>query len=236
MNKILQKIIDNSYLKAIFYFVLSLVFVLSAVFLSNKITGNDKGNGSDKLTNRSIVTCPSDFISYQELSKDPQNIVSLISERTPMYAENGQFHSKIVVTKIETEKSKVACGYLFVKAGTKTYGPIQKWENLYINPNGFGGHINSINNIGLGDSSDSSEYLFPLSKMSYWPTRDKRTNNDLLSADWGVLLNVSPTIDFEIGLNTNDKTGFIDQFSIAYKCWNPETGEENHDCKIEVVK
>lgn len=235
MEKILQKIINNSFLKAIFYFVLSLVFVLSAVFLSNRITG-EKDDSTDNPSNRSIVSCPSDFISYQELSKDPQNIVSLINERTPMYAENGQFHSKIIVTKIETEKSKVACGYLFVKAGTTTYGPIQKWENLYINPNGFGGHINPINNIGLGDNASFSEYLFPLSKMSYWPTRDKRTSNDLLSADWGVLLNVSPTIGFEIGLNTNDKTGFIDEFSIAYKCWNPETGEENHECKIEIVK
>ena len=52
----------------------------------------------------------------------------------------------------------------------------------------------------------------------------------------GVLLNVSQSIGFEIGLNTNDKTGFIDKFSIAYKCWNPTTGEENQDCRIEVVK
>lgn len=217
--------------------LLMMGFGILVVFGVSMALGNFRKSPEDKKdNNRQIVSCPSDFISYQELSKDPQNIVSLINERTPMYAENGQFHSKIVVTKIETEKSKVACGYLFVKAGTTTYGPIQKWENLYINPNGFGGHINPINNIGLGDSENFSEYLFPLSKMSYWPTRDKRTSNDLLSADWGVLLNVSPSIGFEIGLNTNDKTGFIDEFSIAYKCWNPETGEENHDCKIEVVK
>jgi len=153
-----------------------------------------------------------------------------------MYAENGEFKSKVVITKVETEKSKVACGYLFVRAGTKTYGSIQKWENLYINPNGFGGHINAENNIGIGDSDKYSEYLFTLSKMDYWKSRDDRRTNSLQTADWGVLLNVSKTIGFEIGLNTEDKTGFISKFSIAYKCWNPETGEENNDCKIEVLE
>ena len=80
---------------------------------------------------------------------------------------------------------------MFVQAGTDTNGPLQSWENLYINPNEFGGHIDSSNNIGLGDSATFSEYLFPLSKMNYWKTRVERAKGNLLSADWGVLMNVS---------------------------------------------
>lgn len=31
-----------------------------------------------------------------------------------------------------------------------------------------------------------------------------------------------------------DKTGFIDEVIIAYKCWNPKTGEENNDCELKI--
>lgn len=185
-------------------------------------------------TPRMVISCPPDFLSYQALIQNPKNVVNLISTKTPMYVENGEFHSKIVVAKNETDKSKVACGYLFVQAGTENKGAIQSWENLYINPNGFGGHINSESNIGAGDSEFNSEYLFPLSKIKYWKNRVERAANNLSVADWGVLLNVSPKIEFEIGLNTEDRTGFISKFSIAYKCWNPETGVENNECSIVV--
>jgi len=221
--------------KALQYFAAALVFVLSAVYLSTWITGDRKPTISPP-DNRLVISCPPDFLSYQKLVENQKSIVDLIKTKTPMYAENGEFHSKIVITKIETSKSKVACGYLSIRAGTDTNGPLQSWENLYINPNEFGGHINDDNNIGSGDSSKYSEYLFTLSKLNYWKTRNDRVNGNLLTADWGVLLNVSQTIGFEIGLNTNDKTGFIDKFSIAYKCWNPETGEENTDCSIQVVQ
>ena len=221
--------------KALQYFGEALIFVLLAVYLSSLITGDQRPIPLQPV-DRQVVSCSPDFLSYQKLIENPKSVVDLISIKTPMYAENEEFHSKIIITKIETEKSKVACGYLFVRAGTDTNGHLQGWENLSINPNGFGGHINSENNIGSGDSSNYSEYLFPLSKISYWKTRNDRVKGNLLSADWGVLLNVSKTISFEIGLNTNDKTGFIDKFSIAYKCWNPFTGEENQDCSIEVLE
>lgn len=223
---------NNPFLKALFYFVLALAFVLSAVFLSARITGENQGT----ITPREIVECLPNFNSYKLLAENPKSIVNLIDKKTSMYAENEEFKSKIVITKIETEKSKVACGYLFVRAGTETNGSLQSWENLYINPNSFGGHIDPETNIGAGDSSGYSEYLFPLSKIKYWKTRNDRVNGNLLTADWGVLLNVSEIISFEIGLNTNDKTGFIDQFSIAYKCWDPTTGKENTECSIKVVE
>lgn len=220
----------KEFFKALGYFAAALIFVLSAVFLSSKI---NPGKSENKKTDRTFVVCPENFNSYSELIKNPENVAVLIGKKTTMYAENGQFNSKFIITKIETESSKVACGYLFVSAGTESNGALQNWENLYVNPNNFGGHINSSNNIGPGDGS-TSQYLFPLSKMNYWKTRADRAQNNLLSADWGVLLNVSEKITFEIGLNTNDKTGFIDKFLIAYKCWNPETGEENNECEIVV--
>jgi len=186
---------------------------------------------------RIAVSCSPDFLSYQELSKNPTHVVSLISDRKLMHAANGKFiNSEIIITKNETKESRVACGYLFVRAGTDTYGSLQSWENLYINPNEFGGHIKSENHIGGGDNVDYSEYLFPLSDMEYWKTRNARSQGILSRADWSVLLNVSDTVIFIIAMNTENPTAFIDELSIAYKCWNPATGEENDKCSLIVTK
>ena len=208
------------------------------MYLSSLISG-DKRVGPQPTpispTPRPVVSCSPNFLSYQKLIEDTSRVVKLINERKIMFAKNGGFiNSQIVITKNETQESRVACGYLFVRAGTVTNGSLQSWENVYINPDNFGGHINSEDHFGLGDSSHYSEYLFSLSKIKYWKNRAERAKGNLSSADWAALLNVSDRVTFIIALNTQDTTGFIDTLSIAYKCWNPETGEENSKCSLKV--
>ena len=122
-----------------------------------------------------------------------------------------------------------------VRAGTELYGSLQSWENVHINPNNFGGHINPENQIGVGDSREFSEYIFPLSEIQYWKTRADRWRGSLSTADWAALLNVTEEVVFEIAMNTEERSGFIDEISIAYKCWNPKTGEENSECELKVL-
>lgn len=209
-----------NFLKAIGFFFAALVFVLSAVFLSKWITGDTQNN---------IVSCPPDRLSYSTVSQS----VKLIGKRTAMFAENGKFiNPQVIIAKSETNDSRVACGYLFVRAGTKNNGALQSWENVYINPDTFGGHIVSKSAISVNDGEQYSEYLFSLDKIQYWPTSARKA---ILNADWAALLNVSNEVEFNIALNTNDKTGFIDEILIAYKCWNPITGEENTGCKLRVT-
>ncbi len=225
----------NSFWKASQYFFAALIFVVTAVYLSNWVTSRNTPNSEPKPGERTEVVCSADFLSYKTLSEREGHVVTLIDSRKNMFAESGEFvNSQIVITKNETEESKVACGYLFVKSGTTSYGPLRTWENLYINPNEFGGHINSENQFGPGDSRNYSEYVFALNSMEYWRNRSERIKGNLLKADWAALLNVQNTVSFDIALNTEDKTGFIDQLAIAYKCWNPKTGEENDGCKINI--
>jgi hypothetical protein len=215
---------------AVIYLLFGLVFVVGGAWISSKLTKDDSVTPI-----RPLVSCPSDFLAYSALSEDAEHVVKLISQRKQMFAENGEFiNSEIVITKNETKTSKVACGYLFVRSGTQNNGSLQNWENLYINPNDFGGHIDSKNQFGIGDGADYSEYLFSLKDMEYWKTRKERAEDNLSRADWAALLNVSERVSFDIALNTEDKTAFIDELSIAYKCWNPETGEENSDCKLKI--
>lgn len=220
-----------NFLKAIGFFLVALLFVLSAVFLSKWITTEDTPQGVEVAVpvTRQIVSCPQDRLSYSVVDKS----IGLISKKTVMFASNGEFiNPQIVVTKSETEDSKVACGYVFVRAGTETNGALQSWEDIYINPNTFGGHIVSQNAISVNDGENFSEYIFSLDRIPYWPTTARKV---VLSADWASLLNVSNQVKFDIALNTNDRTGFIDELKIAYKCWNPKTGEENTGCKLEIL-
>src|SRR3990167_9098802 len=141
--------------KALGDVVAALLFVVVASWLSGKI--KPENNPPVVLPVKPAVSCPIDFLSFTTIGQK----VNLIDKRMAMFANNGQFiNPQIVVAKSETDNSKVACGYLFVRAGTQTNGALQSWEDVYINPNMFGGHIISQNAIVINDGSEYSEYLF----------------------------------------------------------------------------
>lgn len=220
--------------KEIIKALLMMGFGIFVIFGVSIALGNFKDKKENDKSQRLIVSCLPDNLSYQSLKQNTNQILKLVSTHTYMFAKQGQFvNSEIVVTKSETNTSKVACGYLFVRAGSDKYGALQQYENVYINPNTFGGHINPKSAIVQNDGEKYSEYIYSLNKIEYWKDRNHKT---ILSADWSYLFNVSSEVKFELGLNTENKTGFIDEISIAYKCWNPQTGEENNDCRLEIKK
>ena len=220
--------------KTLIIFVVAFtIIIFVAKTIDSLFVEKDAGNQAGTSLTRPAVTCGPDFASYSELTQQSGHVVKLIGERKNMYAAGGKFvNSEVVLAKSETATSKVACGYLFVRAGTTNDGALQKWQNLYINPNGFGGHINPESAVSVNDGEGYSEYLYALNKIQYWPNHSRQ---EIRTADWAALLNVSETVPFDIAFNGEDKTGFIDEVSIAYKCWNPVTGEENSDCRLEVT-
>jgi hypothetical protein len=181
----------------------------------------------------SVITCPEDLDSYKAV-EDKGQIVHFFSEPQKSYAVNGSFDNangfKTVVTKVDTSKSKVACGYIYIKAHT-TNGGLAQYEDLYINPDNFGGHLDKSTNFGPGDGNNFSEYYFSLSDIKYWERKDRR---EVLEADWASLFNVSSKVTFKVALNTQDIGGTIDDIAIAYKCKDPKTGLENTGCKLTV--
>ncbi len=226
----------GSFIKSVIYFVVAFVFVLGVVWAVAKIRPAPQVNvpiPTPIVIVKPMVTCPADALSYSASIKDGGKVVKLISDRKNMYAARGEFiNRQIVITKNETTESKVACGYLFVRAGTGDSGPLRSWEDVVINPNEFGGHIDPKNQFGSGDGRLFSEYLFSLSDIQYWKTHARSTVSHV---DWAALFNVQDSVKFQIALNTEDRTGFIDELSIAYKCWNPATGEENAGCKLDIT-
>lgn len=185
---------------------------------------------------KKIVECPLDVKSY-ESTKANKNLVLL--ENKSSYGVNGSFtgHDYNVLVKRTGLQSKVACGYLFYKisVGDK---PIELTsEGLYMNlANGkqFGGHIlpDEKNAISISEINNKTEVLIPLNSINY----DGTSRVNIKQADWVSLLNVSDQINFNIALNTIRSSGHIDSVEIAYKCWNPQTGDETEDCNLEVSK
>lgn len=222
-------------IKAIIQIVSILIIGLASMWFASLFT---KETSSEE-TIREIVmevvlkkpSCPDTFDEFSKLRESGQ-IVTLAQDLNS-YGENGRFvNPKITVVKSSGSGSQVACGYLYVKAHGEDNRPLQiKWEHPYIKPGQFGGHLETETSIIPLQDGKAGELLFNLAKINY-----KIANVDVAirKADWAALLNVSDRIEFEIALNTVDKAAVLDEVSIAYQCWSPETGQITHDCRLSV--
>ena len=171
-------------------------------------------------------TCPDTSESFAGLPK------VILASNLNSYGDKGLFvNKKVLVVKSIGSGSQVACGYLYVKAHAGNR-PLQlKWEHPYIKSSQFGGHIITDNAILNREVEKKTEFLFNLSKINY---RVENNSLEVRKADWVALLNVSDRVELEIALNTADKTGVLDEVSIAYQCWSPETGQPTTDCQLTV--
>jgi len=182
-----------------------------------------------------VVSCPLDTDSYQE-TKAKKNIAVLNDKSS--YGVNGSFtgHDYNVVLKRTGLQSQIACGYLFFKVSVGDKPIELASEGLYMilsDSRQFGGHIMAGAEYVINTSvvNNKTEILIPLGVVSH----DGTTRTNIKKSDWVSLLNVGDQISFNLALNTVRTLGRIDSVEIAYKCWNPQTGQENSDCGLEVV-
>lgn len=217
--------------------MVSLVLIVTS-FIQESSSEKDKEDFKEEIVKEIVKevilkkpSCPDTTDAFYKLKNSGQ-IVTL-AENLNSYGENGYFvNKKFTVVKSTGSGSQIACGYLYVKAHTRENKPLQfKWEHPYIKPGQFGGHIETGNSIIPSTNNEGTELLFNLSKINY---RIKNNDSETRKADWAALLNVSDETQFDIALNTIDKTGILDEVSIAYQCWSPETGEITRDCKLMV--
>lgn len=202
--------------------------------LSEKNTEKVKGEIASEVVKEIVLqkpSCPSTTESFYAL-RDSGQIVTLARDLNT-YGKNSVFiNPKITIVRSTGVGSQIACGYLYVKAYGANKRPLQtQWEHPFVKPGQFGGHLETKNSIIPAKSGKSSEFLYGLSKMEYKTTN---SSSEISLADWSALLNVSNRIQFEIALNTIDESGNIEEVSIVYQCWSPETGKITHDCRLSV--
>jgi len=178
---------------------------------------------------RKKPSCPNTSDYFNELKSAGQIVV--LAKDFKSYGANGLFTNiKRTIVKSSGSGSQIACGYLFIKSQTGKRPLQQEWEHPYVKPGQFGGHLILDNAIVNADKDEATELLFNLSNIVY----TEQLSSEIRKADWAALLNVSDRTDFDIALSTTDPGGVINEVSIAYQCWSPETGQITQDCRLSV--
>jgi len=178
----------------------------------------------------SIPECSLGFDSYKSLIDNNQSL--LVLKDVYSYALGGRFIKSHSVTVNRT--GEIACGFLYIRAKTSIGALDESYDSVYVNPHDFGGHLIRSRSIPIpNQDSDITEILLPLDSIPYLSSLPYNPNvEDYSIADWVKLLNVTNKVKFNIALSVEDRGGIIEEMRIAYKCWNPETGKETHDCQL----
>lgn len=179
--------------------------------------------------------CERTVEEYRTLVSNGQSI-TLLSNAISYAGQGERFVKSYDINLIRSGEGEVACGYLYAKVSKANQSIDEKFDSIYVNPQGLGGHLLRSRSIQIDDPADNfTEVLFPLASIPYLPNipyRPEAQNFEI--ANWSKLLNVSQKTAFEVGLSTLSPSGVINELTIAYKCWNPETGEETMGCQLSV--
>lgn len=174
-------------------------------------------------------TCSLNFSDYEKLL--PDQSVNLVHNLNS-YAIKGQFYNSRSIDLIRSGDDEIACGYLYIKAKVDGRALDDKYESIYINPQGLGGHI--LRSLGVRkDNPNETIVLLPLDAVAYLPNLPYNPDaKDYKITNWIKLLNASQSTNFAIGFSTTDAKGEIEEITLTYKCWNPTTGEETKNCRV----
>lgn len=209
-------------------FLMVVFFVGVIVFWKLVVIPNKEAGRPTVLT---IPTCEKTEAEYKELVEKGQSVI--LTKDQWSYAVSGRFVGEKTV--IARRGGEIACGYLFVQAQKGKFPLDNRYDSIYINPQGLGGHILRSRSIDLGAEATTTKVLLSLDSVSYLPKVPYNPESQNFEvADWVKLLNAASKIEFNIGLSTLNQGGMINEVIIAYKCWNPTTGDETTDCQLSV--
>lgn len=177
--------------------------------------------------------CENTVDEFQSLKQKGQSLQLTTGQLT--HGENGRFVGLKSVTVSITGKDEISCGYIYVKASKGGKSLEDKYDSVYIDPQDFGGHLLRTKGILNTNAQNFTEFLLPLSAVSFLPNLPYDPNaQNFRIANWATMLNVNSHVYFDIALSTVSKGGLIEDVTIAYKCWDPQTGDESNDCQLSI--
>lgn len=177
--------------------------------------------------------CSGSFEEYWELSEEGQSITLVKNAKS--YARFGRF--VIAYPEIEIKRTGIiACGYLYIRASKDGLLLDEKYDSIYINPHDRGGHLARRRSLELPVLNTATQVLFSLDFIPHQRTApyDPETEDNLI-ADWVRLLNSGEVTKFYVALSVENSSALIEEITIAYKCWNPDTGKETQDCVLQAI-
>lgn len=237
---------NRKYAIAGFQLILILALGFLIVWLTSLFTNKVNPEQNIKFVVLPKPTCPETYSGYSGLIGKGQVVYVVKNLRT--HVAGGQFvNQKTINVSRSGSGSEVACGYLYIDVSVGNKPLLQPYESIYIDPDDFGGHIDTGNAISARNENGGSQFLFDLTKMAYTEGAkltysqgsavsfsQAKSSQFIRTADWAALFNVSNIVNFRIALSTTNTRGTIREIAIAYKCWNPQSGQETNDCKLSV--
>lgn len=225
----------KSYQKIAIQVLVILIIGVGFVWLSSSLDRQKPQEEIVKEVVKEIIlkkpACPNTSDYFAELKSAGQSV--MLAKNLNSYGTDGHFTNiKTTIVKSAGSGSQIACGYLYIKAHVAGRALQEKYEHPYVKPDEFGGHLIMDQAILNKVEAGTTELLFNLSSINY----TEKLSSEIRKADWAALLNVSDRTSFDVALSTINKDGIIDEASIAYQCWNPETGQITHDCRLTVVE
>jgi len=180
--------------------------------------------------------CGDNFDDYKKLVDKGQFLT--LAKNKNAYALKGQFINDFNVNVNRSGDGQIACGYLYVEARINGKELDKQYDSIYINPAGFGGHILRSKSFQVESAEvNKTKVLLLLNSISYLPTIPYNPSaQNYKIANWVNLLNTGDKVNFEIGLSSLDPRGYIDEITIAYKCWDSNTGKETQNCQLSLDK
>lgn len=173
--------------------------------------------------------CLGGFEEYQVLLKNGQSL--RLADNVVSYASGGEFIGGDDITV--RRNGEIACGYLYVRV-SKSKTPLnEEFDSIYIAPQGLGGHLLRSRSLSVPEVAHATAVLFPLSSVPYLPNAPYKPDAQSFAiTDWVKLFNAAHQIDVQMALSIDNQAGLLEEVRIAYKCWDPNTGNETKGCQL----
>ncbi len=222
-------------MKAIFQtliiFVIGAVVILTTAFFVKKFKEPEV---VEKIVETKVkITAPEcqrNFTEFTKLVNSGQYFKVLENARSQ--AQNGFFTQGSVHETAVHRVGEIACGYLYVEASAGGKPLDDKYDSIFVEAQNYGGHLVRTRSIETEGNQGTTKVLFELNSIPYLPNVPYNPNaKDFRISNWVKLFGVNSSVDFRIALSTQS-AGFIKEVGVAYKCWNPDTGDETFDCQL----
>jgi len=215
-----QQVTKTSLSRLLLAMVLLALIMAVAVILIGYISNHFTASPSPQTVLVVSPACNNSEAEFASLVAAGQSVD--LTKNLNTYAYQGKFVNEKTVIVNRSGTGEIACGYLDIKAHKSGDKPLNDtYDSIYVNPQGFGGHLLASRNILQGNDL---ELLLPLNSIPYLPGIYNPNPQNFTVANWATLLNVSNQTTFQIALSIQDSGAVIDDLTIAYKCWDPSSG------------
>jgi hypothetical protein len=214
---------------------LAVIMVLSTVIGINLLLNENSPNSNNTSVNSTLSQYP-DYYAIKGGNPD-KNIKHV--DITDICPKGGCISTTSAVIdfseidRIYKVTGNFSRAYLYISALVDYDRPLTSWDDIYFKINDIGGHLTSDDdNLLPVPPSQSSEYLYKLNSISYYPSLNNKTQkiNENKNINLFNLLQNSIELHINVAISSARPGRVMKEISIYYEC------AQGSQCSIEEIK